>query len=49
MLHALRKHAHTIYSNVSRCKNDNFQMKICDIVLIFAVNVDRGHTLEPPQ
>ena len=30
------------------CKNDNFQMKNCDIFLIFAVNIDRGYTLEPP-
>ena len=31
------------------CKNDNFQMKINDIFLIFAQNIDRGYTLEPPQ
>ena len=24
------------------CKNDNFQMKNCDIFLIFAQNIDRG-------
>ena len=30
-------------------KNNNFQMKIFDIFLIFAVNLDRGYTLEPPQ
>ena len=24
------------------CKNDNFQMKNCDIFLIFARNIDRG-------
>ena len=30
------------------CKN-NFQMKICDIFLIFAQNIDCGYTLEPPQ
>ena len=29
------------------CKNDNFQMKNCDIFLIFAQNIDRGYTLEP--
>ena len=27
-------------------KNDNFQMKDCDIVLIFAQNIDCGYTLE---
>ena len=31
------------------CKNDNLQMKNCDIFLIFAQNIDRGYTLEPPQ
>ena len=30
-------------------KNDNFQMKIFDIFLIFAQNIDCGYTLEPPQ
>ena len=28
------------------CKNDNFQMKKCDIFLIFAKNIDSGCTLE---
>ena len=31
------------------CKIDNFHMKNCDIFLIFAQNIDRGYTLEPPQ
>ena len=31
------------------CKNDNFQMKIFDIFLIFAQNIDCRYTLEPPQ
>ena len=31
------------------CKNNNFQMKNCDFFLIFAVNIDRGYTLEPPE
>ena len=31
------------------CKNDNFQMKNCDIFLIFAQNIDRGYTFEPPH
>ena len=31
------------------CKNNNFQMKSYDIFLIFALNIDRGYTLEPPQ
>ena len=28
------------------CKNDNFQMKKCDIFLIFAQIIDCGYTLE---
>ena len=39
----LRKHVHAIFHG---CKNDNFQMKNCDIFLIFAQNIDRGYTLE---
>ena len=31
------------------CKNDNFQIIIFDIFLIFAQNIDCGYTLEPPQ
>ena len=31
------------------CKNNYFQMKNCDIFLIFAQNIDCGYTLEPPQ
>ena len=30
-------------------KNGTFQMKKCDIFLIFAQNIDRGYALEPPQ
>ena len=30
-------------------KNENFQWKIFDIVLIFAQNIDCGYTLEPPR
>ena len=30
-------------------KNDYFQMKICDVFLIFAQNIDCGYSLEPPQ
>ena len=29
------------------CKNDNFQMKVFDIFLIFAQNIDCGYRLEP--
>ena len=31
------------------CKIGNFQKNICDIFLIFAHNIDRGYTLEPPH
>ena len=31
------------------CKNDYFQMKNYSIFLIFAQNIDRGNTLEPPK
>ena len=31
------------------CKNDNFQMKNCDIVLILAKNIDHGYMLDLPQ
>ena len=31
------------------CKNNNFQMKKFEFVLIFAVNIDRGYMLEPSQ
>ena len=30
-------------------KNGNFQMKKCDIFLIFAKNIDCGYMLEPLQ
>ena len=37
------------YTVNNLCKNDNFQMKIFDIFLIFAQNIDCVYTLEPPQ
>ena len=30
-------------------KNGNFQMKNCDVFVMFAQNIDCGYTLEPPQ
>ena len=30
-------------------KNDNFQIKKCNIFHIFAQNIDCGYTLEPPH
>ena len=38
------------YSEIFKVlKNENFQQKIFDIFLIFAQNIDCGHTLEPPR
>ena len=35
------------YSSIFHgCKNNNFQMKNCDLFLIFAQNIDYGYTLE---
>ena len=31
------------------CKNDNFQMKKCNVFHIFAQNIDCGYMLEPPH
>ena len=31
------------------CKNDNFQMKNCDMFLIFSQNIKCWNTLEPQQ
>ena len=40
---------YTVISKVTGVKNENFQLKIFDIFLIFAQNIDCGYTLEPPQ
>ena len=31
------------------CKNDNIQLESFDNFYIFAQNIDRGYSLEPPQ
>ena len=46
---SLRKHVHAIYCDFYGRKNDNFQMKNCNMVHIYALNIDRGYTLEHPQ
>ena len=33
------------YDDMPGCKNGNFQMKNCDIFLIFALNIDCGASL----
>ena len=57
MLHIKLCGERSHYANMSvqytamfhRCKNGNFQINKCNIFLIFAQNIDRGYTLEPPQ
>ena len=44
---SLRKHAHAIYRNSLGCKNENFDLKIFDIFLSFAQEIDCGYMLEP--
>ena len=46
---ALRKVAHAINRDFSSLKIENFQLKVFDIFLIFAPNIDCGYTLEPPR
>ena len=45
----LRKLAHAINRDFSSLKIENFQLKVFDIFLIFAPNIDCGYTLEPPR
>ena len=45
---ALRKLAHAINRDFLALKIENFQLKIFDVFLIFAQNIDCGYTLEPP-
>ena len=35
--------------NILALKIENFQLKIFDIFLIFAQNIDCGYTLDPPR
>ena len=46
---SLRKLAHAIYTDFLALKIETFQLKIFDIFLIFAQNIDCGYTLEPPR
>ena len=46
---ALRKLAHSIYRDFLALKTEKFQLKMFDIFLIFAQNIDRGYTLEVPR
>ena len=45
----LRKLAHAIYKDFLALKIENFRLKIFNIFLIFAQNIDCGFTLEPPR
>ena len=47
--YTLRKLAHAIYRDFLSFIIENFQLKIFDIFLIFAQNIDCGYTLEPPR
>ena len=49
LLMALQKLAHAIYRDFLALKNENFLLKIFDIFLIFAQNIDCGYKLEPPR
>ena len=43
---ALRLHTYEIHCNCYGCKNDNFQIIICDVL---AQNIDCGYFLEQPH
>ena len=45
----LQKLAHAIFKEFLSLKIENFQLKIFDVFLIFAQNIDCGYTLEPPR
>ena len=45
----LGKLAHAINRDFLALKIENFQLKMSDIFLIFAQNIDCGYTLEPPR
>ena len=47
--YTLRKLDHAIYRDFLALKTENFQLKMFDITLIFAQNIDCGYTLEPPR
>ena len=50
MFHTLCKHACAIYNNISRLLKCSFSdEKFVRFFLSFAVNIDCGYTLEPPQ
>ena len=46
---SLRKHAYSNILKILLPKNENFQLKISDIFLISAQNIDCGYSLEPPR
>ena len=48
-METLRKLAHAIYRDFLALKTENFQLKMFDIFLVFAQNIDCGNTLEPPR
>ena len=46
---SLRKHAYSNILNIFLPKNENFQLKISDVIHISAQNIDCGYSLEPPR
>ena len=42
----MRKHAHEYTAVFHGCKNNNFQIKMGDLILICAQNIDCGYMLE---
>ena len=57
MMQLTDKHSNKHYANTPMqhtaifhgCKNVHFQIKIFNIFLIFAQNIDCGYMLDPPQ
>ena len=54
VLHLWQNFVHSHYENLPMqyteiFELENFQLKKFDLFLIFAINIDCGYTLEPPQ
>ena len=47
--YTLRKHAYSNILKILPPKNENFQIKISDVFLHSAQNLDCGNSLEPPR
>ena len=49
MLYIAKNTPIQIYRKISSPKTENFQIKISDIFLVSAQNIDCGYSLEPPR